>query len=576
MGEGAGLFVRGGDVSETRVLLDGATVISPFRLDTDRTLSLGRFDPFQLRGIHFSSGGFGAEYGDALSAIVDLQTAARPVANQLGVTASVGGLSGGIEVALAESAGFRLTATHTDTDLLMRLNGRRDEFDQVPASNDLSGGGEWVYRNGGRIRAFALVQTDRVGIRIADPSYSGVFRSEARADLVTVSGLDSFGRIGLDWGVATSGLRSEELFGAFRFDRTERFTQGRTKIRVPVRSGLALTTGADLDYRVADLAGLSPVASHDNAPGAAVTRFASRQRGTRFGGFGEVEVQPSNALRLRAGLRADRSTLTEQTTADPRVSVTWQPTAPLTLTAAWGIFHQIPDPLFFEPVLGIPALPAMRAQHYIGGLSWEEGDRLVRIEAYRKRYAELAAQTRNHVTVGDGSGTASGIDLFARETIALAELDVRMAYSFIRSERTDPDSGRLAPSPFDATHTLHIVIGRNVRSWLNVGLGYRTATGTPFTPVTGAVFDRARDLWQPIYGRPMSERFPRYARLDLSINMLQRFWRDNLTILFVSMMNSLDRNNVRDYRYSADYTRRIPLNTPFPRTIYFGITTNFQ
>ena len=71
LGEGAGLFVRGGDISETRVLLDGATVISPFRLDTDRTISFGRFDPFQLRGIHFSAGGFGAEYGDALSAIAD-------------------------------------------------------------------------------------------------------------------------------------------------------------------------------------------------------------------------------------------------------------------------------------------------------------------------------------------------------------------------------------------------------------------------------------------------------------------------------------------------------------------------
>ena len=50
VGEGAGLFVRGGDVSETRVLLDGATVLSPFRLDTDRTISFGRFDPFPAPG----------------------------------------------------------------------------------------------------------------------------------------------------------------------------------------------------------------------------------------------------------------------------------------------------------------------------------------------------------------------------------------------------------------------------------------------------------------------------------------------------------------------------------------------
>ena len=56
--------------------------------------------------------------------------------------------------------------------------------------------------------------------------------------------------------------------------------------------------------------------------------------------------------------------------------------------------------------------------------------------------------------------------------------------------------------------------------------------------------------------------------------MLRSLWADNLTVLFVSVMNSLDRANVREYRYSADYSERIPLKTPFPRTIYFGVTTN--
>ena len=94
VGDGAGLFVRGGDVAETRVLLDGATVISPFRLDTDRTISFGRFDPFMLKGVQFSAGGFGAEYGDALSAVADLQTVDRPTANELDLTAAIGTLSG--------------------------------------------------------------------------------------------------------------------------------------------------------------------------------------------------------------------------------------------------------------------------------------------------------------------------------------------------------------------------------------------------------------------------------------------------------------------------------------------------
>lgn len=574
VGEGAGLFVRGGDISETRVLLDGATVISPFRLDTDRTISFGRFDPFQLRGIHFSAGGFGAEYGDALSAIADLQSVDNPTSSELGLTAAIGGLSGGLDLALSESAGLRVTATRTDTDLLMRLNGRRDEFDEVPESNDLSGGGGWVYRDGGSVRVFALVQTDHVGVRIHDPSYSGIYRSDGRADLFAVSGADVSGAVGRTWGVATSGSRKDEDFGAFRLEREDRLIQARAKIEIPVRPGLSLAAGTELEHRGADLAGSVPAASHDNAPDAATTVFSSRESGTRLGGFGEIELQPSNALRLLLGLRADRSSFTGRTALDPRLSATWRPSDQLTVTAAWGVFHQVPDPLHFEPTLGDPSLPAMSARHWIGGVTWDDGTRLVRVEAYRKRYASLAARTREGATRGGGTGTASGLDVFVKEELGFLGLDGRIAYSFIRSERTDPDSGRLAPSPFDATHTLNLVLNRSFGNWLQVGLAYRAATGVPFTPVRDAAFDESRGLWRPVYGVPMSERLPRYARVDLSASVLRSYWRDNVTVFFVSMMNSLDRSNVREYRYSADYSERIPLKTPFPRSLYFGVSTN--
>ncbi len=317
VGEGAGLFVRGGDLSETRVLLDGATVLSPFRLDTDRTISFGRFNPFQLRGIHSRRGGFGAEHGDALSAIADLQSVGKPSASELGISAAIGGLSGGLSVDLSESVGFRVTGTRTDTDLLMRLNGRRDEFDEVPKGNDVSGGGEWAYRPGGSLKAFALVQTDQVGVRIDDPSHSGVYRSDARADLFAVSGLDGFGAVGVKWGLATSGSRKDEDFGAFRLERDDRLTQARAKIEVPVWPSLAVALGAELEYREADLAGSVPTASYDNAPDASKIVFSSRESGARLGGFGQAELQPSNVLRLLLGLRADQSTFTGRTTLDP-------------------------------------------------------------------------------------------------------------------------------------------------------------------------------------------------------------------------------------------------------------------
>lgn len=574
VGEGAGLFVRGGDLSETRVLLDGATVLSPFRLDTDRTISFGRFDPFALRGIRFSAGGFGAEYGDALSAVADLESVDKPAESEIGVTAAIGALSAGLHLDLSEGAGVRLTATRTDTELLMRMTGRRDEFDEVPRSSDLSGGGQWMYREGGALKAFGLVQTDHVGVRIADPGHSGIYRSDGRADLFSLSGLEDFGGPGVSWGLATSGSRKDENFGAFRLEREDRLTQARAKVEVPLARGASLAVGTELEHRTADLTGSIPTRSHDNAPGASTTIFSSDESGTRLGAFGEIELQPSNALRFQLGMRADRSTFTGRVTRDPRLSASWRPSGHLTLTAAWGVYHQVPDPLLYAPALGDPTLPSMSARHLIGGATWDDGARLIRVEAYRKSYDALAARTREGITRRGGTGTATGVDLFAKEEFALLGLDARLAYSFIRSERTDPDSGDLAPSPFDVTHTLNVVLNRGFGGWLETGVAYRAATGAPFTPVLAATLDTDRNLWHPVPGPPMSERLPTYTRLDLSATVLRSFWADNLTVFFVSIMNSLDRPNVRDYRYSADYSERIPLKTPFPRTVYFGVTTS--
>lgn len=573
VGEGAGLFVRGGDLSETRVILDGATVISPFRLDTDRTVSFGRFDPFQLQGTYFSAGGFSAEYGDALSAVADLRSVGKPTRSELNLGASVAGVSGRMTLDAAESSGGWVTASRSDTDFLMRLNGRRSEFDQVPESTDLSGVAEWSYRDSGNMKVFGLYQTDRVGVLIDDPGHSGTYRSDGRGDLLAVSGFDAFGALGVKWSVASSGSRKDEDFGAFRLEREDRLTQSRAKIDIHAGRGMALAGGAEFESRSADIAGSVPAGAHDSAPGAPTTVFGSRQTGSRWGGFGEIELQPWHALRFVVGARADRSSFTDRVTADPRVSVSWRPAANLTLTGAWGVFHQISDPLFFEPTLGDPSLPAMSARHLIGGIAYDDGERLVRVEAYRKRYGSLASQTRDHIVRGGGTGEAAGFDVFLKGDVPFLGLTGRAAYSFIDSERTDPDSGEPAPSPFDATHTLNIVLTRGLTEWLEVGAAWRAATGIPFTPIERAVFEPGRDVWEPVYGAPMSERLPDYARFDLSASLLRSFWRDNLTVFYVSVMNVFDRRNVSEYRHNHDYTNRSPLRSPFNRTVYFGATT---
>jgi hypothetical protein len=68
--QGGELYIRGGSPIQNKVLLDGMTIYNPFH-------SIGLFSVFEtdvIRSVNVYTGGFSAEYGDRLSAVLDVHT----------------------------------------------------------------------------------------------------------------------------------------------------------------------------------------------------------------------------------------------------------------------------------------------------------------------------------------------------------------------------------------------------------------------------------------------------------------------------------------------------------------------
>lgn len=68
--QGGQLYIRGGSPIQTKVLLDGMTIYNPFH-------SIGLFSVFEtdvIRNVDVLTGGFNAEYGGRVSAVVDITT----------------------------------------------------------------------------------------------------------------------------------------------------------------------------------------------------------------------------------------------------------------------------------------------------------------------------------------------------------------------------------------------------------------------------------------------------------------------------------------------------------------------
>ena len=78
VGEDGRLFVRGGDASETQTYVDGIRVSQPYGASAQNLPTRGRFSPFLFSGISFSTGGYSAEYGEALSSVLLLNTQDEP------------------------------------------------------------------------------------------------------------------------------------------------------------------------------------------------------------------------------------------------------------------------------------------------------------------------------------------------------------------------------------------------------------------------------------------------------------------------------------------------------------------
>lgn len=89
VGENGKLYVRGGESDECQTFVNGMHVLVPYSTNTENSAVRGRFSPFLFKGINFSLGGYGGEYGQALSSVLPMETTDAATSDKFGVSASL-------------------------------------------------------------------------------------------------------------------------------------------------------------------------------------------------------------------------------------------------------------------------------------------------------------------------------------------------------------------------------------------------------------------------------------------------------------------------------------------------------
>ena len=552
--EGTGLFVRGGDVTETRVLVDDVVMLSPARFNNPTGHVGASLNPFLLSNATLAAGAFGAAYGNALSGVVRMETAGRPTRRSGSLTASIGGASADAALAITPRFGVRALANISNLGPLVAAFGEAQPYDPPPRGGDAALTLEFATTRHSRLRLFTVRQQQRFGVGAADVS------DQARYAAATTEGLTV-----LSWRDTTHRWRPSFAAGRSSHTRDESLTAFALGTRLTsehVVMAVQRAPGTRLDVHI----------------GMEQERFTARYTGTtdettlfrvnaptvRTGAHVEIGWRLHPLAQLTVGARADRSDFTQRTTLDPRVALAVQRGA-WGLVAAGGVYHQVPEPIL---VRGQTAAPMRVTQ---ASLAVERGGTVgarARIEAYARRWHALSQFTPNFGVATGGVGDALGVDSEFRWQWT-EKSRTRLVWSVLDARRTDPQSGRLAPAPASVTHSIVWLTEREIgRLSLNSALRY--ATGRPFTDIIGSV--PSVDGPQPVFGAPNALRLPGYLRSDVSISWLHARQRGPTAVFWASISNVFDRRNIMRYTWNRDFTARTPVRSPFNRSIYAGAT----
>ena len=576
--EGSDLYVRGGDAAEAPVFVDGARMTYAGAFEGLHGGIFGVLDPNAIKKADFSSGGFSAKYGNALSGILDITTEGRP--NARGWRAGVNLVSAGAsaKTPLGDKAGAMITGKFTETSALLWSQDRSDEFPGKPWSGNAMGGLSFNPNRNVEIKATGLTEMDDATKLIDVMGYHGPMRAQGgtHMGLLSARAVNTAGTASLR-GAVSAAVRSTGFeIGVLDRERDDYSYTLRVDGDIASSRRVRLRAGFEGAAYEARENGSVPT-SASLAPGAPSRRISDDHGATHAGAYIESEINATSKFAFIAGVRTDKLPATDGISVDPRVALAYR-TNGWTIRTGAGLFHQGPWRVGYRaPSGGTPSGVATRAKHFVVGFE-RDLPVLLRVEAFAKLYDEYTplAGTSSITPSAEGPaadrGTVYGVDALVRWK-ATGAVSGWASYSYLDADVRVRESGDWIASPVDVRHTLTSVVKIAVGDNWEVGTTTRFGSGKPFTPVTGSTNDNG--FVQPVYGNLNSERMPLYARFDSRLTRLMPTRRGNY-VFYIEGLNLLDRANVMAYTYDASYTRRVPIESFFAnRTLVFGAEAMF-
>jgi len=520
------LFVRGGDAGETQIFIDGIRVFTPYTPTTNNIPTRGRYSPFLFDGITFSTGGYSAEYGQALSSVLLLNTIDEPDQEKTDIgIMSVGGTLGNTQK--WENSSLSFNASYINLAPYLAVFKDRNDWEKPFEAF----GGESVFRQklgNGLLKWYTAFDATNFELTQEDINLpDGLHFKLKNNNLYTNASYST--DLGNRWDIETGGslTRANNQIGIEDndIDNVELSAHLKLKLRKKFSNQFKLYMGAEQFF--------TDFTEDFQNPGVPQITYGYTNNITAA--YAEADYIFSKKLAAKVGVRGEYSGLFNQFTISPRASIAYKASKHGQFSLAYGDFYQNPlsDVLKFNT-----NLQAQKTQHYILNYQYSHKDRIFRAEAYHKAYTNLVTYDTNFADfsstyTNNGDGYAQGIDIFWRDNQTIKNVDYWVSYSYLDSERKYQNYPTNATPPFANDHNLSVVGKYWIGDWKSqVGFSYQFASGRSYTNPNEAGF--------------LQEQTKAYNSVSLN-------WAYLLSpqkILYFSVNNVLGTKNINGYQYA--------------------------
>ena len=589
VGENEGLFVRGGSATESKIYMDGNLVNNFFYSSTPGIATRGRFNPFLFKGTIFSSGGYSALYGQALSSALILESKDLPEKTQADLGISVIGVGGGIQkLSKDKKSSWGISYNYTNLWLGFAINKQKQDFYEIPVYHQGDANFRIKTKSGGFIKYYGYISANKTGFRSPDID-SVVLKDAFEIDnLNTYQNINWRENFGMGWklntGISYSTNKdniTNELqdannkkqvitnpsfyaFKNFKLNNKAQYAQVRLVLEKKLNGLNVIRFGSDYFYSDEK----STYTLYDGK------KFSERVKDNLESVFAEADVFITNNLAAKIGGRVEHSQIVSKWNVAPRVSVAYKFRDNSQASFAYGLFYQNPERKILP---AIASIDYSRAAHYILQYQKISSQRTFRVEAFYKKYTDLyktafSMTGREVAANNNGFGHAKGLEFFFRDKKTFKNVDFWISYSYLDTKRDYLNYPQAITPTFAANHTGAVVVKKFVLPWkTGFNLSYNFATGRPY-------YHFAYDNAQNKYVIGDAGKTINYNSMSFSVNYLPGIGKKDpkaFVVWVLGINNVLGQSQVFNYNYTNDGSRKEAVTPPSKRFIYLGCFLSF-